>query len=762
MRSLKLAAASIAVLAACSAESAPTTGAATKFSAEIRRTAFGVPHIKAANMGGIGYGYGYASAQDNVCEIADRLLTVAGERAKYLGPGENDANVTSDLYHQRMIQSKRVEALLAGPDGAADTPSSEAKALGDGYVAGFNRYLRETGVDKISDPRCKGAAWVHEITAVDFWRHMYVGQTVDNFFAPTTSAAPPGADHASIAPDVVVDQTDWGSNAYAFGREMTKGGKGVLLGNPHYPWDGVNRFYRTHFIIPGDINIVGISYIGMPMIRIGHTETLAWSNTVSTARRYGYYELQLNPDDPTQYRYDGQWLSMNPESVSVEVKRGDTVETETRTLYTTRWGPLFESESYPWTKDHAYALRTVEVGLRDPDQYMAVWRAKTVRDMKASLAKWQSFRFNATAVDSTGEALYGDMGMVPDVSQALVDKCATSDFAKKQWKETRFPVLDGSRADCDWATGKGASTPGVVGADEGPHQFRTDYVMQSNDSYWLTNMYAPITGLSPVFGDEATPRSLRTRASHEQVERRIAGTDGFGAPKFDLESLKQVMLSDRHYGGELVRDDLVKACNASGKAKLKQACDVLAKWDLKVDLDSRGAHLFHLFAEAGGIQWKDKFDPKDPVHTPAKLDTGNPKVLAALETAADKLNALQIPLDARLGDVQAETRNGKAIPIHGGAGPEGVFNVISVDNNSLEPVKGWTSIRHGASWIYAVEFTDQGPKSQGFLTYSESTDPTSPHYSDQTELYSKKGWDDLLFNDADLEKAVVTRTKISE
>ena len=99
-----------------------------------------------------------------------------------------------------------------------------------------------------------------------------------------------------------MDQTDWGSNAYAFGREMTKGGKGVLLGNPHYPWDGVNRFYRTHFIIPGDINIVGISYIGMPMIRIGHTETLAWSNTVSTARRWGYYELQLNPDDPTQYK----------------------------------------------------------------------------------------------------------------------------------------------------------------------------------------------------------------------------------------------------------------------------------------------------------------------------------------------------------------------------------------------------------------------------------------------------------------------------
>lgn len=762
MRGMILAAASIAVLAACSAESAPAAGGATTFSAEIRRTAYGVPHIKAANMGGIGYGYGYASAQDNVCEIADRLLTVAGQRAKYLGPGENDANIASDLYHQRMIQSKRVEALLAGPEGAADTPSAEARALADGYVAGFNRYLKETGVDKISDPRCKGAAWVHDITALDFWRHMYVGQTVDNFFGPTTSASPPGADHAEVAPDVVMDQTDWGSNAYAFGREMTKGGKGVLLGNPHYPWDGVNRFYRTHFIIPGDINIVGISYIGMPMIRIGHTETLAWSNTVSTARRWGHYELQLNPADPTQYKFEGQWVPMDKESVSIEVKRGDKVEAETRTLYATQWGPLFESASLPWSKTTAYTLRTLEVGLRDPDQYMAVWRSKTVRDMKASLARWQSFRFNATAVDSTGEALYGDMGLIPNVSAVLAETCATSELAKKAWKETRLPVLDGSRKECAWATDADSSMPGVAGASAGPHQFRTDYVMQSNDSYWLTNMYAPITGLSPVFGDEATPRSLRTRASHVQVEQRIAGTDGLEGTKFDIETLKQVMLSNRHYGGELVRDDLVKACRASGKAKLKAACDALAGWDLKVDLDSRGAHLFHMFAEAGGIQWKDKFDPKDAVHTPAKLDAANPKVLAALETAVDKLGELKIPLDAKLGDVQAETRNGKAIPIHGGAGPEGVFNVISVDNNSLEPVKGWTSIRHGASWIYVVEFTDAGPKSQGFLTYSESTDPTSPHYSDQTELYSRKGWDDLLFRDADVEKATVTRTTISE
>ncbi len=741
-------------------ENAPTVEPA--FTAEVRRTAYGVPHIKADDMGGIGFGFGYASAEDNICEIMDRLLTVAGERARFLGPGEDGENIDSDIYHQRVIASGRVEDLLAGPAGSADTPSEEARRLAEGYAAGINKYIRETGVANISDPRCSGQPWVREISALDWWRHMYVGQTVNWQFAPTTKAAPPdGLQQAGLPADIVFDEVGIGSNAYAIGREMTKGGRGVLLGNPHYPWDGVNRFYRTHFIIPGDINIVGMSYIGMPMIRIGHTENLAWTNTVSTARRTGYYELTLNPADATQYLYEGAWVPMEREEVSVSVLRDGALTEETRTLYSTRWGKVVETESMPWTSERAFALRDVEVGLRDPDQYIAVWRAGSVREMKAALAKYQSFRFNSTAVDSSGEALYGDLGMIPNVSPELAAMCTKSELAKTMWAEDRIAVLDGSRAACDWASDADSSQAGVAGAGQTPHQFRTDYVLQSNDSYWLTNMYAPLTGYSPVFGDEATERSLRTRAAHEQVERRISGSDGFGQPKFDLKSMQEVMYSDRHFGGELVRDDLVNLCEIAvkdhGKTELGEACAVLNDWDLKVNLDSRGAHLFHMFADAGGLKFKVPFDAADPIYTPNTLDIADPEVLAALESAVTKLRELDIPLDARLGDVQAETRNGERIPIHGGPGTHGVFNVINPHTDSLEAEKGWTSIRHGASWIYVVEFTDDGPKSEGILTYSQSTDPTSPHYSDQTELYARKGWDDLLWADEAVEANTVSR-----
>ena len=61
-----------------------------------------------------------------------------------------------------------------------------------------------------------------------------------------------------------------------------------------------------------------------------------------------------------------------------------------------------------------------------------------------------------------------------------------------------------------------------------------------------------------------------------------------------------------------------------------------------------------------------------------------------------------------------------------------------------------------------VEFGPDGPKSQGILTYSQSANPESPFRSDQTRAYSQKTWDDLLFTEAAIEAATVSRTTVSD
>lgn len=56
-------------------------------SADIRRTSFGVPNIRADNERGLGYGIGYAYAQDNLCLLANEITTVNSERSRYFAAG---------------------------------------------------------------------------------------------------------------------------------------------------------------------------------------------------------------------------------------------------------------------------------------------------------------------------------------------------------------------------------------------------------------------------------------------------------------------------------------------------------------------------------------------------------------------------------------------------------------------------------------------------------------------------------------------------
>ena len=269
----------------------------------------------------------------------------------------------------------------------------------------------------------------------------------------------------------------------------------------------------------------------------------------------------------------------------------------------------------------------------------------------------------------------------------------------------------------------------------------------------------PLTGYSPIWGDEATPRSLRTRLALDQMAQRLAGTDGLGEAGFNLETLQAVMYGNRHHGGELLRDSVVEVCRDSGEAELQPICEALDGWDLKVNLESTGAHAMALYLLADGDVFAGEFDPNNGATTPVGLATDDPAVLNALRTAAGQLAQLQLAPDAPLGDVMGEMRGDTRIPIHGGPAGTGVFNmIIPVDP---VPGTGWTSVMHGSSWIMTVEFSEEGVRSEGVLTYSQSTDPTSAHFGDQTELYSRKGWE-ALYHDLDAARAAAVTSRVFE
>ncbi|MCW3815899.1 acylase [Micromonospora sp. DR5-3] len=774
MRPRRIAAATTAVVLVAAGLTATTSAAAAHgsgYSALIQRASYGVPHITARDFASLGYGVGHVQAEDNICTIAETVVTVRAQRSRWFGTsGDAAVNVTSDLFQQKVIDDRVVERLLIGPRDGLHTPSNEVRDQIRGFVAGYNAYLRRTGAANLTDPACAGKPWVQPITELDVWRAHWTSMAragsaglADGIIA----AAPPGKG-APTQPGEITGQlpapeaaalvaardgapAGVGSNAYALGRDATASGSGMLLANPHFPWDGPDRFYRMHLKIPGSYDVEGAALVGDPLIEIGHNGRVAWSHTVSTARRFTWHKLTLGPGDPTTYLHDGKPRKMTARTVTVQTPDGPV----SRTLYDTHFGPVVVVPGrFDWTADTAYAISDPNAANnRALDGWLAMGRARSVADLRAVLDRRQFLPWvNVIAADSGGNALYADHSVIPRVTDDLAATCIPAAY-RNLYAGSGQAVLDGSRSACELGRDPDAAVPGILGPAHLPTLVRNDYVTNSNDSYWLANPQQPLEGFPRIIGNERTERSLRTRLGVHQVRQRLASTDGLPGTRFTTGNLWAVTLGNRAYGGELVRDDLVKSCTANPAATasdgtrvdLTAACAALRGWDLRVDLDSRGSHVFTEFARAGGLRFADRFDPANPLTTPSRLAVDDPWIRTALADAVQLLDG--IPLNARLGDIQTEPRGADRIPIHGGWPEAGVFNMTI---NVVQPGVGYPKVLHGTSFLMAVELGPNGPSGRQILTYSQSANPNSPWYADQTRLYSGKGFDTIKFTERQL------------
>ncbi len=333
--------------------------------------------------------------------------------------------------------------------------------------------------------------------------------------------------------------------------------------------------------------------------------------------------------------------------------------------------------------------------------------------------------------------------MTPDVTPARLAECNTPGLGDVAWASAKVAVFDGTKPSCDPQQQPGAVVKGILSPSQMPKLIRKDAVSNMNDSYWLANPAEPLTGFPAIIGDEGTARSLRTRNGLNQINEVLAG-----GGKFTLDRVTQFTTNNRNYGAELLTDDLVTYCQANptiNSVDVSGACSVLAGWDETEGLDSPGSFLWRevMYGISGvptASRFVTPFDISDPVNTPKGLNTANAGVQKALSDAVTYLNSKSIPLDATYRDYQYVTKNGVKIPIPGGNGGQGVFNVISAVENPDTGV--YDSVRHGSSFIQAASMTGaKCPVVKTILTYSQAaTNEKSKHYSDQTKLFSEGKW----------------------
>ncbi|MGX7926903.1 penicillin acylase family protein [Tsuneonella sp. HG094] len=724
--------------------------AASRPKATITRTTFGIPHIKAKDFAGLGFGGAYAQAQDNICLLADAYLTAAGERSKFLGADQPTQiavwpakNVDSDVFYRTVVTDERLQADFA-------RLSPEGRQLIDGFVAGYNRFLVDNAGKLPKE--CAGQAWVRPITRNNLLRWINgfaLFASSSGLATQIATAAPPRAtktsanDISTAVPSPFADSPlRLGSNGWAFGGDATTNGRGLVVANPHFPWAGPYRFYEIQQTIPGKFDVAGATIMGQPYVGIGFNRDVAWTHTVDTAVHMTLARLKLDPTDPTAYLVDGQREAMTRRDLTIETKDGAPV---TRTVYSTRYGPVasLPGSPYAWTGERAYAVMDANAGnIRGADTYIGMGRAKTVADVRSALIHHMGAGFvNTIAADRSGNAMFADITPAPNLP---AEKFASCGAIGPKLPTLYAPLyeIDGSRSECAWTKAAGTPVPGLLPGAEMTTQVRRDYVQNSNDSYRWTNPALPPVERGPMLGvDPGQLPDMRTRSGIEEIEAVLK------SGKFDIGTAAQTMLGNKVFVARFVKPATAEVC--ARPAAPADACAAIAAWDGKSELDSRGALLATFFWSMVGKRpniWKVPFDPANVVGTPAEFVTegaAGDALLADLTMASSLLKSFGIPLDAPLGEIQFAQRGEERIPISGANW--GVLN-----NMGGVPVPGGINVIFGSSYIQSVTWDDRGPVADAVLTFSQSTDPASPHFADQTRAFSQKKLRRFPFSQAEI------------
>jgi acyl-homoserine-lactone acylase len=680
----------------------------------IRRDRFGVPHILAKTEEAAAFGQGYAVAEDHARLLARLLLRGRNEEAEYFG----DKFAESDLLGKVLRMYEGAET------GYALSPPWVRRIL-DGYAAGYNRYVRQH--------RAELPPWVKPATAVDFLAHgrrvvlmefsMNLGQLNDIGKEKKKAAA-------LLSP---TDDFAKGSNMWAIGKGRSASGNALLLGNPHLAWEGSQIWCEAHVTVPGKINMYGATLVGSPVITIGFNDSLGWSHTVNLHDSDDVYELTLDPKDHGNYLYDGQPVPLRKVELTVKVKTDSGVTVNKRDVWWSHYGPVMKIEG-----DKAYAFKSANMNeYGTVEQWNLMAKARNLDEYRRVLDMQSLPMFNICYADNRGNSFYLFNGRFPDRP------------AGYDWEG----VVPGNTSATEWNhVLPQHRLPSLVNP-------KGDYVQSCNSSPWYTNLQQIID--RNKFPADLTPNfnSMRTQLSLEMIENDS---------KISLEKMLRYKYNTKLLLADRVKDDLLNAARGQtvNGVQLDEAAELLRQWDNTTSRDSKGAFLFTEFWRRYGKQAKNPYrtpwDEKQPASTPSGLgepETAREALAAAVKMLKQDYGTLAVAwgdvhrlrrgkLDVPIGGFISEYRDEKTFDEFRGArfGDFGAFRIVRFGKDEKD---GKYVAKGGDSYVFAVEFTSP-PTAHSICAYSQSDDPKSPHFTDQSELFAKEQWKRVCFTEEDI------------
>jgi acyl-homoserine-lactone acylase len=667
-----------------------------KYDVRILRDTWGVPHVFGQTDADAAYGLAYAHAEDDFLTIQQSLLAARGLLATVYG---RDAAPNDYMVHLLRIWDvieARYESDL----------SPETRAIVEAYADGLNHYAALHPKDVLS-------AEIFPVTGQD----VVAGSVHKSplFFGLDGMLSDLFEDErqSDISRRPSAHRPSWsaglGSNTFAVGPSRSADGATFLAVNSHQPWEGPVTWYEAHVHSEDGWDMAGALFPGVPAIVLGHNRHLGWGFTVNHPDLTDVYVLDINPDDPYQYRFDGEWLELERRTAPIKVKLlGRLKWTFNQEVLWSVYGPVIQ-------RDHGtYAVRYAGYGR--VDIYEQLYRMNKATDFDSWLAAVRDGglpMFNIGYADGEGNITYLYGGLLPVRAEGYDwSLYLPGDTSETLW--TDYLPFDRLPQVLNPAAGF------VQNANSTPFQTTLGADNPSPDDYSVT------LGIETDMTNRAL-RALELFGADESItfEEFIAYKyDMAYSDKSDVARFRQMLLD-----GPTPTDP-----------ELQAALEVLRAWDLRTDPDNRGAALMiltlHYLYEGDA-----DIDPSRLVGGEVTRTELMDAFAQAVRTLMDKHGRLDVPWSQvnrlRRGDVDLGLGGGPEVlhAVYGELGEDGRF-------------KGFV----GDSFVQLVAWDAEGQvRSFSVHQYGSATlDANSPHYADQSPLFVKRQLKPVSFDEADI------------
>ncbi|ATP42068.1 penicillin acylase family protein [Solibacillus sp. R5-41] len=546
---------------------------------KVTRDEVGVPHIVAQSDADLYRAQGYVQAQDRLFQMDLARRQASGNLAEVIG----GAAVNTDKYFRTFSLRHAAERSWDGYD-------AESKQILEWFAEGVNAFIDEVkGTSKLSyefkvlgytpepwtplDSLTIGKYMAYDLggnwnqQAFRSWAlQNYTLEQVEELFVEYPEEAKSIIEaNLNIKTNVATAFTaDYlppefnGSNNWVVSGELTESGKPLLADDPHLGLSTPSIWYQMHLQSP-EQNVSGVIFAGIPGIILGHNEEITWGVTNVNPDVQDLYIETPNPENPYQFKYDGQWEDATVRQEPIKVKGGQTVDFE---VVETRHGPIISN------------IITKETEVKE--LFSMQWTAlQSTQELKAILGfnkatNWDEFElaledFKAPAqnfvfASTDGQIAYKANGLVPIRKQGTGALPVPGDSSAYGW---------GSYIPFD-------ELPTVIDPEQGFIATANNEVIGKEYPYHLSNLWA-----QPY--------------RYERIVEMIADEKANKQIKLTAEDMKKMQMDKKNlHAVEFLPKFLetIKAQDSEGK--YKEAISLLEEWEY-YDNQEQGAPLIYHF-----------------------------------------------------------------------------------------------------------------------------------------------------------------------